>query len=33
MKASNGVMGGGGSKSPLPFALKPLGELRMVPTI
>jgi hypothetical protein len=33
MKASDGVMGGGGGKSPLPFAPKPLGELRVVPTI
>jgi hypothetical protein len=33
MKASDGVMGGGGSKSPLPFALNQLGELRVIPTI
>jgi hypothetical protein len=33
MKASDGVMGGGGGKSPLPLAPKPLGELRVVPTI
>jgi hypothetical protein len=33
MKASDGVMGGGGGKSPLPLALNPLGELRVVPTI
>jgi hypothetical protein len=33
MKASDGVMGGGGGKSLLPPALKPLGELRVVPTI
>jgi hypothetical protein len=33
MKASDGVMGGGGGKSLLPLALKPLGELRVVPTI
>jgi hypothetical protein len=33
MKASDGVMGGGGDKSPLPLAPKPLGELRVVPTI
>jgi hypothetical protein len=33
MKASDGVMGGGGSKSPLPFVPNPLGELRVVPTI
>jgi hypothetical protein len=33
MKASDGVMGGGGGKSPLPPAPKPLGELRVVPTI
>jgi hypothetical protein len=33
MKASVGVMGGGGGKSPLPLAPKPLGELRVVPTI
>jgi hypothetical protein len=26
-------MGGGGGKSPLPFAPKPFGELRVVPTI
>jgi hypothetical protein len=26
-------MGGGDGKSPLPFAPKPLGELRVVPTI
>jgi hypothetical protein len=33
MKASDGVMSGGGGKSPLPFAPNPLGELRVVPTI
>jgi hypothetical protein len=33
MKASDGVMGGGGGKSPLLFAPNPLGELRMVPTL
>jgi hypothetical protein len=33
MKASDDVMGGGGGKSPLLFALNPLGELRVVPTI
>jgi hypothetical protein len=33
MKASSGVMGGGGGKSPLLFAPKPLGELRVLPTI
>jgi hypothetical protein len=33
MKASDGVMGGGGGKSLLPLAPKPLGELRVVPTI
>jgi hypothetical protein len=33
MKASDGVMGGGGGKSPLPLASNPLGELRVVPTI
>jgi hypothetical protein len=33
MKASDGVMDGGGGKSLLPLALKPLGELRVVPTI
>jgi hypothetical protein len=33
MKASVGFMGGGGGKSPLPLAPKPLGELRVVPTI
>jgi hypothetical protein len=33
MKASDGVMGGGGGKSPLPLAPNPLGELRVVPTI
>jgi hypothetical protein len=33
MKASDGVMGGGGGKSPLPFAPNLLGELRVVPTI
>jgi hypothetical protein len=33
MKASDGVMGGGGGKSPLPLAPKPLGEPRVVPTI
>jgi hypothetical protein len=26
-------MGGGGGKSPLPLSPKPLGELRVVPTI
>jgi hypothetical protein len=26
-------MGGGGGRSPLPDALKPLGELRVGPTI
>jgi hypothetical protein len=33
MKASDGVMGGGGGKSLLPFAPNPLGELRVGPTI
>jgi hypothetical protein len=33
MKASDGVMGGVGGKSPLLPALKPLGVLRVVPTI
>jgi hypothetical protein len=33
MKASDGVMGGGGGKSLLQFAPKPLGELRVFPTI
>jgi hypothetical protein len=33
MKASVGFMGGGGGKSPLPLTPKPLGELRVVPTI
>jgi hypothetical protein len=33
MKASDDVMGGGGSKSPLLLAPNPLGELRVVPTI
>jgi hypothetical protein len=33
MKASDGVMGGGGGKSLLPFARNPLGELRVGPTI
>jgi hypothetical protein len=33
MKDSDGVMGGGGGKSPLPFAPNPLGELLAVPTI
>jgi hypothetical protein len=33
MKASVGIMGGGGGKSLLPFAPNPLGELRVVPTI
>jgi hypothetical protein len=33
MKASDGVMGGGGGKSPPPFAPNPLGDLRVVPTI
>jgi hypothetical protein len=33
MKDSDGVMGGGGSKSPLLFAPNLLGELRVVPTI
>jgi hypothetical protein len=32
MKASDGVMVGSGGKSPLPFALNPLGELRVGPT-
>jgi hypothetical protein len=33
MKASDGVMDGGGGKSLLLFAPNPLGELRVVPTI
>jgi hypothetical protein len=33
MKASDGVMGGGGSRLLLPVALNPLGELRVGPTI
>jgi hypothetical protein len=33
MKAANGVMGGGGGKSPLLLAPNPLGELRVVPII
>jgi hypothetical protein len=33
MKASDGVMGGGGGRSLLPFALNSLGELRVGPTI
>jgi hypothetical protein len=33
MKASNGVMGGGGGRSLLPVALNPLRELRVCPTI
>jgi hypothetical protein len=33
MMTSDGFMGGGGGKSPLPFAPNPLGELRVVPTI
>jgi hypothetical protein len=33
MKASDGVMGGGGGKSLLQFAPNPLAELRMVPII
>jgi hypothetical protein len=33
MKASDGVMGGGGDKSLLLFAPNPLGELRVGPTI
>jgi hypothetical protein len=33
MKASVGVTGGGGGKSQLPLSPKPLGELRVVPTI
>jgi hypothetical protein len=33
MKASDGVMGGGGGKSPLSFAPNPKGELRVIPTI
>jgi hypothetical protein len=32
-KVSTGVMGGGGGKSPLPDASKPLGVLRVGPTI
>jgi hypothetical protein len=32
MNASDGVMGGGGGKSPLPFTPNPFGELRVVPT-
>jgi hypothetical protein len=33
MKASDGVMDGGGGRSLLPAVLNPLGELRMGPTI
>jgi hypothetical protein len=33
MKASDGVMGGGGGISLLPVAPNPLGELCMGPTI
>jgi hypothetical protein len=33
MKVSTGVMGGGGGISPLPDASKPLGVLRVDPTI
>jgi hypothetical protein len=33
MKASNGIMGGGGGSSPLSDAPKPLVELRVGPTI
>jgi hypothetical protein len=33
MKASDGIMGGGGGRSPLPDAPKPLGELRIGPII
>jgi hypothetical protein len=33
MNVSDGVMGGGGGSSPLPDAPKPLGELRVGPTI
>jgi hypothetical protein len=33
MKASRGVMGGGGGWSLLPVAPNPLGELRVGPTI
>jgi hypothetical protein len=33
MKASDGTMGDGGGKSPLPFSPNPLGELCVVPTI
>jgi hypothetical protein len=33
IKASDGVMGGGGSSSLLPVAPNPLGELRVGPTI
>jgi hypothetical protein len=33
MKASDGIMGGGGGKSPLLFTPNPLGELRVVSTI
>jgi hypothetical protein len=33
MNVSDDVMGGGGGSSPLPDAPKPLGELRVGPTI
>jgi hypothetical protein len=33
MKVSTGVMGGGGGRSPLPDVSKPLGVLRVDPTI
>jgi hypothetical protein len=33
MKASDGVMGGGGGKSLLPVAPNLLGEMRVGPTI
>jgi hypothetical protein len=33
MKASDGVMGGGGGRSLLPVAPNQLGELRVGPTI
>jgi hypothetical protein len=33
MKASDGVMGGGGGKSLLPVASNLLGEMRVGPTI
>jgi hypothetical protein len=33
MKAFDGVLGGGGGKSPLQLAPNPLGELHVVPTI